>query len=149
MIVPNFEDWHGVRHLAGGVRHLAGGVRLCRRFWRELRALLRPGRHPALPETFGLLGAPTPLVSGTLGFAGVRHPAHFDPHSSCIFAAAATAWPPRLCGLPHAIMPPLQDFRTVVWRDNCPVESCKSYNPVENLPHFRDTGLVWCQAPCG
>ena len=39
-----------------------------------------------------------------------------------------------------------QDFRTVSWRDNHPVESWKSCNPVENLPHFRDTGLAWCQA---
>ena len=35
---------------------------------------LRPGRRPALPETFGLLGAPTPLVSDTLGHRWCQTP---------------------------------------------------------------------------
>jgi hypothetical protein len=54
----------------------------------EAWAGLRPGRRPALPETFGLLGHPAPPVSDTLGHRyGVRHPAHFGPRRSCIFAA--------------------------------------------------------------
>ena len=74
------------------------------------------------------------MVSGTLGFAGVRHPAHFGPHRSCI----PLRWP-RRGHLANADCLPrdyaaVQDFRAMFWRDNSPVESCKSCNPVENLP---------------
>ena len=135
------------------------GVRLCRRFRRGC------GRDGARPSQSPSDSSDTPRrrCQAPWGIAMVSDTRRTSVRAVVAFSLqghGVAALPMRTA---PAIMPP-QDFRTVFWRDNCPVESCKSRNPVENLPALprHRIGLVsgtlrvvsgtpnhWCQALSG